>query len=83
MASTTTNHGLTKPAGTDNVDISVLNNNFDKIDNMPVLYSQSSAPTNKVAGKTLWHDTNDDTLKIWDGTKWVTISASSSGATWG
>lgn len=32
MATTTTNYGLTKPAGTEKYDISVFNNNADKID---------------------------------------------------
>ena len=32
MATTTTNYGLTKPAGTDKYDISVFNGNADKID---------------------------------------------------
>ena len=32
MATTTTNLGLTKPAGTDAVDIAVINANMDKID---------------------------------------------------
>ena len=32
MATTTTNYSLTKPAGTDKYDISVFNNNADKID---------------------------------------------------
>ena len=74
MATTTTNHGLTKPAGTDNVDISVLNTNFDKIDAMSVLYSQSTEPTNKVAGKTLWQDTTNGLLKLWNGSSWDTIA---------
>ena len=77
MATTTTNHGLTKPAGTDNVDISVLNTNFDKIDAMPVFYSQSAEPTNKVAGKTLWQDTTNGLLKLWNGSSWDTIAVNS------
>ena len=77
MATTTTNHGLTKPAGTDNVDISVLNTNFDKIDAMPVFYSQSAEPTNKVAGKTLWQDTTNGLLKLWNGSSWNTIAVNS------
>lgn len=32
MATTTTNLGLTKPATSDNVDITVINGNMDKID---------------------------------------------------
>jgi len=73
MPTTTTNHGLTKPAGTDNVDISVLNTNFDKIDAMPVLYSQSAEPTNKVSGKTLWYDTANSILRLWNGSSWESL----------
>lgn len=74
MATTTTNHGLTKPAGTDNVDISVINGNFDKIDEMPVLYRDSSEPSNKVSGKTLWYDTANSVLKLWSGSVWEAIA---------
>ncbi|HPD38930.1 MAG TPA: hypothetical protein PK411_11365 [Mesotoga infera] len=74
MATTTTNHGLTKPAGTDNVDISVINGNMDKIDQMPVLYRAASEPTNKVSGKTLWYDTANLMLKLWNGSSWDTVS---------
>ena len=77
MPTTTTNHGLTKPAGTDNVDISVINANFDKIDAMPVLYSQSAEPSNKVSGKTLWQDTTNGLLKLWNGASWDTIAVNS------
>lgn len=34
MATTTPNHGFTKPATTDNVSIAVLNSNMDKLDNL-------------------------------------------------
>lgn len=34
MATTTPNHGFTKPAATDNVNIAVLNSNMDKLDNL-------------------------------------------------
>lgn len=34
MATTTPNHGFTKPATTDNVNIAVLNSNMDKLDNL-------------------------------------------------
>lgn len=34
MATTTPNHGFTKPAATDNVSIAVLNSNMDKLDGL-------------------------------------------------
>lgn len=34
MATTTPNHGFTKPAATDNVNIAVLNSNMDKLDDL-------------------------------------------------
>ncbi|NLI08879.1 MAG: hypothetical protein GX457_17610, partial [Thermotogaceae bacterium] len=71
---TTSNHGLRKPEYTDNADIADINYNTDKIDNMPVLYSQSSEPTNKVSGKTLWQDTSNGLLKLWNGSTWDTIA---------
>ena len=74
MSTTTTNHGLTKPAYTDAADIADLNENFDAIDDMPVLYSQSTEPTNKVSGKTLWQDTTNGLLKLWNGASWDTIA---------
>jgi len=74
MSTTTTNHGLTKPAYTDAADIADLNTNFDAIDDMPVLYRDSSEPSNKVAGKTLWQDTTNGLLKLWNGSSWDTIA---------
>lgn len=40
MATTTTNLGLTKPAGTEAPDISVINTNMDKIDTASGLYQK-------------------------------------------
>jgi hypothetical protein len=77
MSTTTTNHGLTKPAYTDAADIADLNSNFDAIDDMPVLYRDSSEPSNKVAGKTLWQDTTNGLLKLWNGSSWNTIAVNS------
>ena len=74
MSTTTTNHGLTKPAYTDAADIADLNANFDAIDDMPVLYRDSSEPSNKVSGKTLWQDTTNGLLKLWNGASWDTIA---------
>lgn len=45
MATTTTNLNLTKPAGADYVDVSVLNNNFDTIDKLGVAYCLKSYTT--------------------------------------
>jgi len=74
---TTTNHGLNKPEYTDPADIADLNVNFDKIDVMPILYSQSTEPTNKVANKTIWYDTTNSLLKLWNGSSWSVLAASS------
>lgn len=81
MGTTTTNHGLTKPAGTDNVDISVINGNMDKIDEMPVLYRAASEPSNKISGKTIWYDTANSILKLWNGSSWDTVSTMSAATT--
>ena len=45
MATTTTNLSLTKPAGADYVDISVLNKNFDTLDKLGVSYCLKSYTT--------------------------------------
>jgi len=74
---TTSNHGLRKPEYSDNADIADINYNTDKIDNMPVLYRAASEPTNKVPGKTLWQDTTNGLLKLWNGTSWETIAVNS------
>ena len=70
---TTSNHGFKKPEYSDTADIADLNFNFDKIDQMPVLYRQSTEPTNKIAGKTLWYDTSSLILKIWNGSSWDSV----------
>ena len=70
---TTSNHGLKKPEYTDSADIADLNYNFDKIDSMPVLYRQSSEPSNKISSKTLWYDTTNGLLKLWNGTAWEEV----------
>jgi len=71
---TTSNHGLRKPEYSDNADIADINYNTDKIDNMPVLYRAASEPTNKVPGKTLWQDTTNGLLKLWNGSSWDTVA---------
>ena len=48
MATTTTNYGLTKPAGTDKYDISVFNGNADKIDSQ-MKANENAAATAKAA----------------------------------
>ncbi len=70
---TTTNHGFKKPEYSDTADIADLNFNFEKIDQMPVLYRQSTEPTNKIAGKTLWYDTSAGSLKLWNGSAWEAV----------
>ncbi len=73
---TTSNHGFKKPEYSDTADIADLNFNFDKIDQMPVFYEQSAEPTNKVANKTIWYDTANSLMKLWNGSAWVTAAAS-------
>jgi hypothetical protein len=49
MATYTPNLNLEKPAGTDAVNIAVLNANMDKLDNLAVL-SGAAAPTTSTVG---------------------------------
>ena len=49
MATTTTNYGLTKPAGTDKYDISVFNGNADKIDSQMKANANAAATAKNTA----------------------------------
>ena len=49
MATTTTNYGLTKPAGTDKYDISVFNGNADKIDSQMKANANAAATAKSTA----------------------------------
>jgi hypothetical protein len=79
VATTTPRIGLTKPDGTDLVDIAVLNTNFDKIDsNIASTKIQSTKPTTANAGD-LWWDSDTGTLYLYytDGnsSQWVAATS--------
>lgn len=79
MATTTPRIGLTKPDGTDLVDIAVLNTNFDKIDsNIASTKIQSTKPTTANAGD-LWWDSDSGTLYVYytdaNSSQWVAATS--------
>ena len=79
MATTTPRIGLTKPDGTDLVDIAVLNTNFDKIDsNIASTKIQSTKPTTANAGD-LWWDSDTGTLYLYytdaNSSQWVAATS--------
>ncbi len=78
MADTiTTNHSLTKADDGGNSHaqfITNYGNNLDKIDEMAIIYRQTEEPTNKVAEKTIWVDSDDGVIKLWTGFVWEVIA---------
>jgi hypothetical protein len=79
VATTTPRIGLTKPDGTDLVDIAVLNTNFDKIDsNIASTKIQSTKPTTANAGD-LWWDSDTGTLYLYytdaNSSQWVAATS--------
>jgi len=79
VATTTPRIGLTKPDGTDLVDIAVLNTNFDKIDsNIASTKIQSTKPTTPNAGD-LWWDSDTGTLYLYyvdsNSAQWVAATS--------
>lgn len=79
MATTTPRIGLTKPDGTDLVDIAVLNTNFDKIDsNIASTKIQSTKPTTANDGD-LWWDSDTGTLYLYytdaNSSQWVAATS--------
>lgn len=57
MATTTTHLGLTKPAGTDNVDISVINTNMDLLDTAVHTAQNTSSTTYTITSRpTGWEE---------------------------
>ena len=79
MATTTPRIGLTKPDGTDLVDVAVLNTNFDKIDsNIASTKIQATKPTTANAGD-LWWDSNTGTLYLYyvdaNSAQWVAATS--------
>lgn len=79
MATTTPRIGLTKPDGTDLVDVAVLNTNFDKIDsNIASTKIQATKPATANAGD-LWWDSNTGTLYLYyvdaNSSQWVAATS--------
>lgn len=79
MATTTPRIGLTKPDGTDLVDIAVLNTNFDKIDsNIASTKIQATKPATANAGD-LWWDSDTGTLYLYyvdsNSAQWVAATS--------
>jgi hypothetical protein len=79
VATTTPRIGLTKPDGTDLVDVAVLNTNFDKIDsNIASTKIQATKPTTANAGD-LWWDSNTGTLYLYyvdaNSAQWVAATS--------
>ena len=79
MATTTPRIGLTKPDGTDLVDIAVLNTNFDKIDsNIASTKIQATKPATANAGD-LWWDSDTGTLYLYyvdaNSSQWVAATS--------
>lgn len=79
MATTTPRIGLTKPDGTDLVDIAVLNTNFDKIDsNIASTKIQATKPSTANAGD-LWWDSDTGTLYLYyvdaNSSQWVAATS--------
>jgi len=71
MATSTTKLGLTKPALTDNVDITVLNTNFDDIDTAAgfAIVTSATRPASPWAGQVIF-ETDTGLSFVWDGDSW-------------
>lgn len=86
MSTTTTNLGLTKPANNENVDLSVINDNYDIIDtfagSVPSSSDIPSALSELTDDVSISSATNGQIL-TYDGTasKWKNAAAPSSGST--
>lgn len=77
MATFTTRLGLTKPASTENVDITDIDDNFDLIDAAvaTTVASAASKPASAFSGR-LWYESDTATLKV------NTASSASAAASW-
>lgn len=71
MATSTSKLGLTKPALTDNVDVTVLNTNFDEIDTAAgfSIVTSTTRPASPWAGQAIF-ETDTELSFVWDGTAW-------------
>lgn len=64
MATTTSNLGLTKPAGTENPDISVINENMDKIDTAVAKKAESNHKQAYTAAECTDYTADNNTMGI-------------------
>lgn len=73
MATSTSKLGLTKPALTDNVDVTVLNTNFDEIDTAAgfSIVTSATRPASPWAGQVIF-ETDTGSSFVWDGSEWQT-----------
>lgn len=71
MATSTTKLGLTKPALTDNVDVTVLNTNFDDIDTAAgfAIVTSATRPATPWTGQIIY-ETDTESSFVWDGSAW-------------
>lgn len=73
----TTYGGLTLPTTGDSVTATSVATNFQKVLNNQ---AGGTAPTGPVTGQE-WYDTGTSTLKLWNGSAWVTTGGGGGGAT--
>ena len=71
MATSTSKLGLTKPDLTDNVDVTVLNTNFDDIDTAAgfAIVTSSTRPASPWTGQIIY-ETDTESSFVWDGSAW-------------
>ena len=74
MATTTTKLGLTKPAGSDNVDIAVLNTNSDKIDSAigVTVCTSTTRPATPFEGQNIY-ETDTKITYVYQGGAWKAV----------
>lgn len=86
MSTTTTNLGLTKPANNENVDLSVINDNYDIIDTFAgTVPSSTDIPSalSELTDDVTISSATDGQVLTYDGTtsKWKNAAGPSSGST--
>jgi hypothetical protein len=79
MATSTSKLGLTKPALTDNVDVTVLNTNFDEIDTAAgfSIVTSATRPASPWAGQIIY-ETDTESSFVWDGSAWQGVGGGGS-----
>lgn len=75
MSTATTRLALTKPASSETVDVTILNGDFDKIDNAvgATVCTSTTRPSAPFTGQLAYTTDGTPHLIIWNGTAWVTI----------